>query len=316
MKADATNSVHQPVAGRFADWKSILNDYYQLTKPRVVGLIIFTAIVGMFLATPGMVDPVVLVMGTLGIGLAAASGAAMNQILDRDADSVMKRTRRRPLPSGNLNALQAMIFACMLSMASMLILAIWVNTLTAVLTFASMVGYAVIYTVFLKHATPQNIVIGGAAGAMPPVLGWTAVTGVISHDALLLFLIIFCWTPPHFWALALYREQDYAKVGIPMLPVTHGRRFTQLYIVCYTLLLAAVSIMPVATQMSGYPYLVGALILNGRFIWYAVSLYRDYSDPLARRTFMFSIKYLAWLFALMLLDHYRAPVAGLLGLTA
>lgn len=289
-----------------------LHEYYQLTKPRVVGLIIFTAVVGMFLSTPGMVSLDVLLLGTLGIGLAAASGAAMNQILDSDADRVMKRTRHRPLPTGKVNAMAAMTFACILSMASMLILATWVNTLTAVLTFASMVGYAVIYTVFLKRATPQNIVIGGAAGAMPPVLGWTAVTGEVSSDALLLFLIIFCWTPPHFWALALYREKEYASVGIPMLPVTHGRRFTQLYIVCYTLLLAAVSIMPYATQMSGLPYLIGALVLNGYFIGYAVALYRNYSDQLSRKTFFFSIQYLALLFALMLVDHYRASIYGLI----
>ena len=289
---------------------ALVNEYYQLTKPRVVGLIMFTAVTGMFLATPGMAPWNALVWGTLGIGLAAASGAAINHILDRDADRVMQRTRHRPLPSGNLNAMQAMVFACVLSMASMLILAVAVNAVTAVLTFASMVGYAVIYTVFLKRATPQNIVIGGAAGAMPPVLGWTAVTGEVSHDALLLFLIIFCWTPPHFWALALYRERDYARAGIPMLPVTHGRRFTRLYIVCYTLLLAAVSIMPFATTMSGYPYLVGAVVLNGCFIGYAVALYRNYSDALARKTFVFSIRYLALLFALMLLDHYLKPIYG------
>ncbi len=289
---------------------AMLREYYQLTKPRVVALIIFTAVVGMFLSTPGMVDFDILVLGTLGIGLAAASGAAMNHILDRDADSVMKRTRNRPLPTGKVNAMAAMIFACVLSMASMLILATFVNTLTAVLTFASMVGYAVIYTVFLKRATPQNIVIGGAAGAMPPVLGWAAVTGEVSSDALLLFLIIFCWTPPHFWALALYREKDYASVGIPMLPVTHGRRFTQLYIVCYTLLLAAVSIMPFATRMAGLPYLLGALVLNAWFIGYAVALYRNYSDQLSRKTFFFSIQYLAWLFALMLVDHYRHGIYG------
>ncbi len=290
-----------------------LREYYQLTKPRVVSLIIFTAVVGMFLSTPGMVSLDVLLLGTLGIGLAAASGAAMNQILDSDADRVMKRTRHRPLPMGKVNAMAAMIFACVLSMASMLILAIWVNTLTAILTFASMVGYAVIYTVFLKRATPQNIVIGGAAGAMPPVLGWTAVTGEIASDALLLFLIIFCWTPPHFWALALYREKEYASVGIPMLPVTHGRRYTQLFIVCYTLLLAAVSIMPFATRMSGLPYLLGALVLNAYFVGHAIALYRNYSDKLARKTFFFSIQYLAWLFALMLVDHYRHWIYGALG---
>ena len=292
-------------------WAKLIKEYYELTKPRVVGLIIFTAVVGMFLSTPGMVALDVLFLGTIGIGLAAASGAAMNQILDRDTDSEMKRTRNRPLPTGNLNAMQAMVFACMLSMASMLILATWINTITAVLTFASMVGYAVIYTVFLKRATPQNIVIGGAAGAMPPVLGWTAVTGEIGHDSLLLFLIIFCWTPPHFWALALYREKDYAKVGIPMLPVTHGRRFTQIYMICYTFLLAAVSIMPFATKMSGFIYLAGALVLNGIFIGYVIRLYINYTDALSRKIFFFSIQYLAWLFGIMLIDHYRDAIFGL-----
>ncbi|KAA3631764.1 MAG: protoheme IX farnesyltransferase [Proteobacteria bacterium] len=315
MKANVSRGEKSLVAGASGPG-ALLREYYQLTKPRVVGLIIFTAVVGMFLSTPGMVSLDVLLLGTLGIGLAAASGAAMNQILDRDADSVMKRTRHRPLPSGHLNAMQAMVFACILSMASMLILSVWVNTVTAVLTFASMVGYAVIYTVFLKRATPQNIVIGGAAGAMPPVLGWTAVTGQVSSDALLLFLIIFCWTPPHFWALALYREKEYSSVGIPMLPVTHGRRFTQLYIVCYTLLLAAVSVMPFATRMAGLPYLFGALVLNGYFIGYAIALYRNYSDRLARKTFLFSIQYLAWLFAFMLVDHYREPIFGFLGRVA
>jgi heme o synthase len=300
------------VDGKQLSFVKLAKEYYELTKPRVVALIIFTAVVGMFLSTPGMVDLDILILGTIGIGLAAASGAAMNQILDRDADSEMKRTRNRPLPSGHMNAMQAMVFACMLSMVSMLILAIWVNTLTAILTFASMVGYAVIYTVFLKRATPQNIVIGGAAGAMPPVLGWTAVTGEITHDSLLLFLIIFCWTPPHFWALALYREKDYAKVGIPMLPVTHGRKFTQVYIVCYTFLLAAVSIMPFATKMSGFIYLFGAIVLNGLFIGYVIRLYKNYSDALSRKTFFFSIQYLAWLFGIMLIDHYRDSIFGLL----
>lgn len=285
------------------DW---LTQYYQLTKPRVVSLIVFTAVVGMFLATPGMVPLDVLWFGTLGIGLAAASGAAVNQILDQRYDNLMARTRRRPLPTGQINTAQALTFAIGLAALSMFVLVHWVNGLTAILTFISLIGYAVIYTVFLKHWTPQNIVIGGAAGAAPPVLGWSSVTGEVSGDALLLFLIIFCWTPPHFWALALYRKRDYANAGIPMLPVTHGDRFTRLHILLYTILLTAVSIMPFATRMSGWLYLVGALLLNARFVMYAVQLYRRYQDTLARRMFVFSIQYLAMLFALMLIDHYRA----------
>ncbi|MDH3689777.1 MAG: heme o synthase [Gammaproteobacteria bacterium] len=280
-------------------------DYYQLTKPRVVSLIIFTAIVGMFLSVPGMVPIHVLLLATIGIGLAAASGAAVNQLLDVKVDALMSRTQGRPLPTGSISKYQALGFAVVLSGVSMAVLILGVNVLTAILTFASLIGYAVIYTVLLKRLTPQNIVIGGAAGAAPPVLGWSAVTGEVSADALLLFLIIFCWTPPHFWALALYRHKEYATAGIPMLPVTHGARFTRLQIVLYTLLLAAVSIMPFATQMSGWMYLIGALALNARFIHYALMLYRRYSDDLARRTFGFSIQYLAMLFGLMLVDHYR-----------
>jgi protoheme IX farnesyltransferase len=280
--------------------------YYALTKPRVVSLIMFTAIVGMFLSTPGMVPLDALLLGTLGIGLSAASGAAINQILDMRADTVMARTRGRPLPRGHLAVSNALAFAVALAAVSMLILTLWVNPLTAVLTFASLIGYAVVYTVYLKHWTPQNIVIGGAAGAAPPVLGWAAVTGEVTADALLLFLIIFCWTPPHFWALALYRRREYAQAGIPMLPVTHGERFTRLHILFYTALLAGVSFMPFATQMSGWIYLVGAVLLNGQFMLFAIRLYRAYSDALARRTFGYSIQYLAMLFALMLIDHYRA----------
>ena len=279
--------------------------YYELTKPRVVLLIMFTAIVGMFLATPVMVPLDTLVFATLGIGLAAAAGAAVNQILDQHYDYIMARTRRRPLPTGQINTVQALSFAIVLAALAMFILVHWINTLTAALTFASLIGYAVVYTVFLKHWTPQNIVIGGAAGAAPPVLGWAAVNGSVSGDALLLFLIIFCWTPPHFWALALYRKHEYANAGIPMLPVTHGNEFTRLHILLYTLLLAAVSIMPFATRMSGWIYLIGALILNAWFITYAVRLYRRYDPALSRRMFFFSIEYLAVLFALMLIDHYR-----------
>jgi len=285
-------------------WSEQLNQYYRLTKPRVVALIMFTAIVGMFLSVPGMVPLSVLILGTLGIGLAAASGAAINHLLDIDLDAKMARTQDRPLPTGDLNRTQAFIFAIGLALISMIILVTWVNTLTAVLTFFSLVGYAVIYTVFLKHATPQNIVIGGASGAMPPVLGWAAVTGHVSSDALLLFLIIFCWTPPHFWALALYRHKEYANAGVPMLPVTHGAKFTRLHILLYTFLLIAVSIMPFATQLSGWMYLAGALILNAGFLYYAVRLYVDYSDALSKKTFGYSIQYLAMLFALMLIDHY------------
>ncbi len=289
--------------------KTKMQQFYELTKPRVVALIIFTAIVGMFLAVEGLPSFSLFFWGTLGIGMASAAGAAINQLFDADADSVMKRTRLRPLPTGQLTTTQAMGFALLLATAAMLILILKVNTLTAILTFISLIGYAVIYTVYLKHATPQNIVIGGAAGAAPPVLGWAAVTGEVTSDALLLFLIIFVWTPPHFWALALYRYKDYEKAGIPMLPVTHGQKFTRLNILLYTLLLCAVSIMPFAVQMSGWLYLVGVIALNAVFLYYAIKLYRRYNDLLARKTFVYSIQYLAMLFALMLVDHY-SPLLG------
>ena len=282
--------------------------YLELTKPRVVALIVFTAVVGMFLATPGFVPLNVLVLATLGISLAAGSAAAFNHILDQRADAIMARTRARPLPTGQLTPRQAVIFAAILALLSMTTLVFGVNTLTAALTFLSLIGYSVIYTLFLKPATPQNIVIGGAAGAAPPVLGWTAVTGNVSTDALLLFLIIFVWTPPHFWSLALYREQEYAKVGIPMLPVTHGSKFTRQYILFYTILLAVVTVMPFATRMSGLLYLIGALALNAGFIAHTWKLYRNYSDALARKTFGYSIQYLAALFALLLVDHYRIVI--------
>ena len=282
--------------------------YLELTKPRVVLLIVFTAVVGMFLATPGFVPVNVLVFATLGISLAAGSAAAFNHILDQRTDSIMARTRARPLPTGQLTPRQAVIFAAALASLSMTILVFGVNTLTAALTFLSLIGYSVIYTLFLKPGTPQNIVIGGAAGAAPPVLGWTAVTGNISSDALLLFLIIFVWTPPHFWSLALYRAREYAKVGIPMLPVTHGSKFTRQYILFYTILLAAVTVMPFVTGMSGLFYLIGAVVLNARFVAYAWKLYRDYSDALARKTFGYSIQYLTVLFALLLGDHYRIVI--------
>ncbi len=284
--------------------RSILQEYFRITKPRVVGLIMFTAVAGMFLAVPGMPNLLTVLLATLGIGLSAAAGAAVNHVLDEEKDAQMKRTRNRPIPTGRLETGPALIFACVLAGMSMIILSVTVNVLTSILTFASLIGYAVIYTVFLKHATPQNIVIGGAAGAMPPVLGWTAMTGELSSDAFLLFLIIFCWTPPHFWALALYRHLDYEKAKIPMLPVTHGQKFTRLQILLYTVLLVAVSIMPFATGLFGLPYLAAALILGVIFIAFAIRLFRNYSDDLSRKIFRFSIQYLAILFAVMLFDHY------------
>lgn len=303
MKAQASSSSTADLSIR-----QVMHAYYELTKPRVVALIVFTAIVGMFLATEGMVPLPVLVFGGLGIGLSAASGAAFNHLLDRRADRIMARTSGRPLPTGSVRTGPAVMFALALAALSVVLLITQINVLTAVLSFASMIGYAVVYTVWLKHATPQNIVIGGAAGAMPPVLGWSAVTGVVSSDALLLFLIIFCWTPPHFWALALYRRDEYAAAGIPMLPVTHGERHTLLQMVLYTILLIAVSVLPFATGMSGTMYLVGTLILGGIFLAYVVRLFRRYSDSLAKQTFGFSIQYLAMLFALMLVDHYQQPL--------
>lgn len=279
-------------------------DYYELTKPRVVALIVFTAVVGMFLATPGMVPWSALLFGTLGIGLSAASAAAINQLVDTPVDSLMGRTRHRPLPTGHLSVSQALTFALILGVAGLGMLVTLVNTLTAVLTFASLIGYAVIYTVFLKRATPQNIVIGGAAGAAPPVLGWTAVTGQIDPHALLLFLIIFAWTPPHFWALAIYKRDEYAKVNIPMLPVTHGIAFTRLQVLLYTLVLFAVTLLPFATGMSGWLYLFGAVTLGGGFLYYAVEMIRTRDDRVAIRTFGYSIIYLMALFAFLLVDHY------------
>jgi protoheme IX farnesyltransferase len=284
-------------------------EYLELGKPRVVALIVFTAVVGMFLAVPGMPSLNALLFGTLGIGLAAASAAAINHILDERADRVMARTHERPLPTGTLTGRQALGFAIVLGVAAMAMLVIKVNMLTAVLTFASLIGYAVVYTAWLKHATPQNIVIGGAAGAAPPVLGWAAATGSVSADALLLFLIIFIWTPPHFWALALYRREEYARAGIPMLPVTHGDAFTRLHLLLYTIALAAVTVLPFTTRMSGGFYLIGACALNAVFLHHAWHLYRRYTDQLAKRTFIYSIQYLSALFALLLIDHYRLDFA-------
>ncbi len=279
--------------------------YLDLTKPRVVALLVFTAVVGMFLAAPPREIPWrALTLGSAGIWLAAASAAVINHVLDRQADARMARTQRRPLPTGSLGVAQSLIFAAALGSASMVILAGWVNVLTAILTLASLVGYAVVYTAYLKRATPQNIVIGGAAGAAPPVLGWTAVTGSLDAHALLLFLIVFVWTPPHFWALAIHRVDEYAKVDIPMLPVTHGVAFTRVQILLYTVLLVVVSILPYVTHMSGPVYLVGALVLGAVFLCYALAMRFSTRPDLPMRTFGYSITYLMALFALLLVDHY------------
>ena len=267
-------------------------------------LIVFTAIVGMILSVPGWPGVVALIFGTLGIGTAASAGAVVNHVLDARIDINMSRTMSRPLPQGKLSETQALAFATMLCIVSMPMLWLIVNPLTAVLTFASLIGYAVIYTVYLKRATPQNIVIGGAAGAAPPLLGWTAVTGEIHSDAILLFLIIFVWTPPHFWALAIAKKDDYEKVGIPMLPVTHGNEVTRKYILFYTTLLVLVTILPYVTGMAGIIYLVAALGLGGKFLHYAIRLRSDDDAKLPMRVFRFSISYLMYLFAALLVDHY------------
>jgi len=290
--------------------RSLVRDFYELGKPRVVALIVFTAVVGMFLSTPGLVPFNAIVWGTIGIGLAAASAAGFNQILDQRADAIMNRTRMRPLPQGQITTTEAVMFSSGIGVLSMIVLYYLVNPLTAVLTFLSLIGYSVIYTMYLKRATPQNIVIGGAAGAAPPVLGWTAVTGEVHYDALLLFLIIFIWTPPHFWALALYRREEYAKVGLPMFPIAYGEKLTRLHIFLYTVLLAAITMLPFATKMAGTIYVTGALVLNAGFLRLAWKLYRNYSDALARKTFGYSIQYLSVLFALLLIDHYRLVIVG------
>ena len=283
------------------DWR----DYYELTKPRVVMLIVFTAIVGMFVSVPGWPGATALVLGTLGIGLAASSAAVFNHVLDARIDIQMMRTRGRPLPQGKLTEQAALTFASGLCVISIVILWFLVNPLTAVLTFFSLIGYAVIYTVFLKRATPQNIVIGGAAGAAPPILGWTAVTNEVHSGALLMFLIVFVWTPPHFWALAIARKDEYAKVDIPMLPVTHGEAYTRLNILLYTILLVLVTILPYLIGMSGLIYLLSAIVLDAFFLYYAIQMYRVPDDKeLPMKTLRFSISYLGFLFAAILIDHY------------
>jgi protoheme IX farnesyltransferase len=277
-----------------------------LTKPRVVSLIVFTAVIGMLLATPGMVPLQILLAATAGIALVAGAAAAINCLVERKIDARMQRTSWRPLPRGELSALETVIFAGAVGGLGLWLLVHYVNALTMWLTLGTFVGYAVVYTVILKPLTPQNIVIGGASGAMPPVLGWAAVTGQVSTEALLLFLIIFAWTPPHFWSLALYRTEDYARAGVPMLPVTHGKPYTRLQVLLYTLILFGVSLLPYAARMSGALYLAAAVALGLVYIGYAVRIYADYSDRLARACFRYSIVYLAALFAALLVDHYLA----------
>ncbi len=278
--------------------------FLALAKPRVVSLIVFVAMIGMFLAAPGVPPAGAVLFGTIGIALVAGSAAAINCLVEQKIDALMARTRRRPLPAGEVSSRSTLAFALIVGGTGLVLLYRLVNPLTMWLTLATFVGYAIVYTILLKPATPQNIVIGGASGAMPPVLGWAAVTNDVAPEALLLFLIIFVWTPPHFWSLALYRTTDYAKAGLPMLPVTHGRRYTQLMIVLYAVALFAVSMLPYAVRMSGLFYLGAALLLSGLFVLYAVQLYRDYSVELARATFKYSIWYLAALFSALLVDHY------------
>lgn len=283
-----------------ASWR----DFYEMCKPRVVMLMILTALVGMFLAVPGMVPLDVLILGNLGIALVSASGAVVNHLIDRKVDAVMRRTHNRPMPQGRVDARQATIFASVIGVLGMAILMLWVNALTAWLTLASFVGYAFIYTGYLKRATPQNIVIGGLSGAMPPLLGWAAVTGTIEPGALLLVLIIFAWTPPHFWALAIHRKDEYAKTDIPMLPVTHGEYITKLHIVLYTVILILVSILPWLIGMSGPLYLLAALGLGlGFLVWSLLLLYRP-QPTTAMATFRYSVVYLMVLFPVLVVDHY------------
>ncbi|UJP05995.1 MAG: heme o synthase [Nitrosomonas sp.] len=283
---------------------SRINQFYRLTKPRVVSLIVFTAVIGMFMAVPGAVPLDTLFFATVGIALVAGAAAALNCLVEQKLDAVMARTKGRPLPLGKVSVPETLFFLIIVGGLGLFILHYWINELTMWLTLGTFVGYAIIYTVILKPLTPQNIVIGGASGAMPPVLGWAAVTGEIASDALLLFLIIFAWTPPHFWALALYRKNEYASIGMPMLPVTHGDQYTRLHVLLYTIILCVVATLPYITQMSGLIYLVGSFFLNGIFMYYAIQIYRNYSDQLARETFKYSILYLALLFVVLLVDHY------------
>ena len=287
---------------------SLLRQYLAVTKPRIVALIVFTAIIGMLLAVPGLPPWREAIAGTVGIWLAAASAAAINHLIDQRIDKLMVRTAHRPLAVGALRPMQVLVFALALGALSMLILVLFDNLLTAVLTLLGLIGYAVVYTAFLKRATPQNIVIGGAAGAVPPILGWTAVTGAVHPHALLLFLIIFIWTPPHFWALAIFRRDDYARAHVPMLPVTHGVEYTRWHVLLYTVLLVVITVLPYLTGMSGLFYLGGALVLGGAFLCYAIRLLDPPDDFFAMRVFNYSIIYLMALFAFLLVDHYLPPL--------
>jgi protoheme IX farnesyltransferase len=278
--------------------------FYQLCKPRVTALIVFTAVIGTFLAAPGMVAWPLLLAVTVGIGMVSGAAAAFNCLIEQEIDARMARTQGRPLPTGRVSSIETSIFASLLGLTGLLVLYIFVNPLTMWLTLATFFGYAVVYTVFLKPSTPLNIVIGGASGAMPPILGWAAVTNSVTPESMILFLIIFIWTPPHFWALALYRKAEYVKSGLPMLPVTHGDEFTRLHILLYTIILFLVTLIPFVMGMSGLIYLLGAVLLGAGFLYYAVKLYRGYSDALARSTFKFSVNYLMILFAVLLVDHY------------
>ena len=288
--------------------KAVWRDYLELTKPNVVALMILTTVIGMFLSVPGMVPVNVLILGNLGIALCAGAAAVVNHVVDRQIDTKMARTVNRPVAKGRVEPLQAMAFATVLGLLGMAILLVYINPLTAWLTLASLVGYAGVYTLFLKRATPQNIVIGGLAGAAPPLLGWTAVTGEIHGHALLLVLIIFAWTPPHFWALAIHRKDEYAKADIPMLPVTHGEKYTKLHILLYTLMLLVISVLPFVTGMSGWLYLLGALALGIGFIYWAIVMMVGKKANAGMDTFKYSIIYLMALFVIMLLDHYLITV--------
>jgi protoheme IX farnesyltransferase len=281
-----------------------LKVFFALCKPRVNALIVFTAVIGMFLSTPGMVPLNVLISSILGIGFVSGAAAAFNCLIEEKIDARMARTRGRPLPMGKVSQHETIFFASILGGLGLFILFYFVNFLTMWLTALTFFAYAVIYTIFLKPATPMNIVIGGASGAMPPVLGWAAVNNHLSPEAWILFLIIFCWTPPHFWALALYRRVEYAKVGMPMLPVTHGEKFTLLHIVLYTIILVIVTMMPFSIGMTGLIYLFFATILNAIFLYYVVMLYRNYSDKLSMKIFRYSILYLGLIFTAFLIDHY------------
>jgi heme o synthase len=301
--ADALSLPTSSASATLSPWRQ----YYALTKPRVVQLIVFCAVIGMMLAVPGLPDAqqaLTALAACVGIWLVAAAAAAFNCLVEQHIDARMKRTAWRPTARGELSRSQALLFSAVLCGAGMVILAVWVNWLTMWLTLATFVGYAIVYTVLLKPMTPQNIVIGGASGAMPPVLGWAAMRGAVEPEAMLLCLIIFLWTPPHFWALALYRVDDYARAGLPMLPVTHGNAFTRLHVLLYTVILVAGTVLPFIYGMSGWIYLVSALVLGAMFLGYAVALWRRYSDELARKTFRFSIIYLMLMFAALLVDHY------------